>query len=54
MGNDPGKFNIEYLDRKEIKGQVITNQLVDVPIERSNSILVDFLDMHIIQIELVT
>ena len=43
------EFEIKHVNRKEIKGQNICDQLVDVPIETSNTILVDFLDMHILE-----
>ena len=48
------EFDIEYVDRKAIKGRAIADQLENVPIESSNPIPVDFLDMHILQTELIT
>ena len=43
------KFEIEYVDRKAIKGHAIADQLVDEPIEILNPILADFPDMHFLQ-----
>ena len=48
------EFDIEYIDWKTIKEQSIIDQLVDTPIEIANPIVEDFLDGHILQIELVT
>lgn len=42
------EFDIEYVDRKVIKGHVIFDQLIDAPMESSNPILVDFPNMHIL------
>ena len=42
------EFDIEYVDRKAIKGQVIADQLANSPLEDLNPILVDFPDAHIL------
>ena len=42
------EFDIEYVNKKLIKGQSIANQLEYVLIKRSNLIVADFLDMHIL------
>lgn len=41
------KFDIEYIERKAIKGQVIIDQLADFPIQDIMPIQVEFLDEHI-------
>lgn len=41
------EFYIEYVDRKEIKGQVIEDQLVDAPLQGDHPILTKFLDESI-------
>ena len=48
------EFDIEYVDHKAIKDQVIANQLADSPLEGFYPIEVDFLDAHILQLEPVT
>lgn len=40
------EFDIDYVDRKAIKGQAIADQLENTPIESSNPILVHFLDIY--------
>lgn len=42
------ELNIEYVDRKVIKGQSIADQFADAPIEISNPISVEFPNMHIL------
>lgn len=42
------KFDIEYVERKAIKGQAIVDQLADFPIRDKAPIQVEFLDEHII------
>ena len=41
------EFNIEYVEHKEIKGQVIADQLVDFPLQDDAPIQVDFPDEHL-------
>lgn len=38
------EFDITYVDRKEIKGQVLADQLVEVPLQDTWPIVVDFFD----------
>lgn len=42
------EFDIEYIERKVIKGQAIANQLVDFPLQDDAPIQVNFLDYHLI------
>lgn len=37
-------FKIEYVDRKAIKGQIITNQLVDAPLQGDHPLITEFPD----------
>lgn len=46
------EFDIEYVDRKEIKSQVIVNQLVKAPIEDGHPMLIDFLDEAIFNMDI--
>ena len=46
------EFNIEYVDRKAIKGQVIVDQLVEAPIQDDHPMLVDFLDEAIFHMDI--
>ena len=48
------EFDVEYVDRKAIKGQAIVDQLVDSPLEDLNAILADFPNAHIIHTEPIT
>lgn len=48
------EFDIEYVDRKVIKGQATTDQLAEAPIEILNPILVYFPNTHILQTEPIT
>lgn len=46
------EFDIEYVERKAIKGQVIADQIVDAPLEDSQPLHIEFLDesiMHLTQ-----
>lgn len=36
------EFDIQYIDKKAIKGQVITDQLVEAPLQDDHPIHVDF------------
>lgn len=42
------EFDIEYVDKKAIKGQVITDQLADAPLMDDQPIHIEFLDAHIL------
>ena len=37
-----GEFDINYVDRKAIKGQAIVDQLVEAPIEDDHPMLIEF------------
>lgn len=41
------EFDIEYIKRKSIKGQVIADQLVDAPLEDNRPLHIEFLDEYI-------
>ena len=41
------EFDIEYIERKEIKGKDIRDQLVDFPLQDDAPIQVDFPDEHL-------
>ena len=41
------EFDIEYIECKAIKGEVIADQLVDFPVQDDAPIRVDFLDEHL-------
>lgn len=45
------EFNITYVSQKAIKGQVITNFLVDGPADEPSSLRFDFPDEHILCVE---
>ena len=42
------KFDIQYVECKAIKGQVIADQLVDTPMQRSLPLNIDFPDKSIL------
>lgn len=44
------KFDIEYVDRKSIKGQIIANQLVDAPLQGHHPLITKFPDDSIMSI----
>ena len=44
------EFDIEYIERKAIKGQAIADQLADFPVKDSMPIQVEFPDEHILHI----
>ena len=45
------EFNIQYFNRKAIKGQSITNHLVDAPLIDAYPLVMDFPNEHIYLIE---
>ena len=45
------EFNIQYVDRKEIKGQAIADHLADAPLIDAYPLVMEFLDEHICLIE---
>ena len=45
------KFDIQYVDRKAIKGQAIANHLVDAPLINAYPLVMEFLDEYICLIE---
>lgn len=47
----PSEFDIEYEDRRSIKGQIIEDQLAEVPIDDHKPLIVDFLDESILMKE---
>lgn len=46
------KFDIEYIDRKEIKGKLIEDQLMEAPVDDHEPILTEFPNERILTIEL--
>ena len=46
------EFDIEYVDRREIKGKVIIDQLVEENIEDDHPMLIDFPDKSIFNIDI--
>jgi hypothetical protein len=40
-------FDIHYIDRKAIKGQVIVDQLAKTPLQEDNPMHIEFLDVNI-------
>ena len=48
------EFDIEYVDRKAIKGQVIVDHLAENPLISMQTIQVEFLDSAIVNIEAKT
>ena len=46
------EFDIEYVDRKAIKGQVIADQLAKAPIQDDHPMIVDFLDEAIFHMDI--
>ena len=45
------KFDIQYIDRKAIKGQVIADHLADAPLVADHPLIMEFLDEHLCLIE---
>lgn len=41
------KFDIEYIDHKEIKGKIITNHLVNAPLVDAYPLLAEFFDEEV-------
>jgi hypothetical protein len=41
------EFDIHYIDQRAIKGQVIVDQLVEAPLQESNPMHIDFLDVDV-------
>lgn len=48
------EFDIEYVDWKSIKGQVIANQLAESPLQDDHLIEVEFIDSEIVNVEAKT
>ena len=46
------EFDIEYVDRKVIKGQVITDQLENAPMTDDHPMLIEFLDEYIFNMDI--
>ena len=46
------EFDIEYVDRKAIKGQVIADQLAEAPIQDDHPMLIDFPDEAIFHVDI--
>lgn len=46
------EFDIEYVDKKEIKGQVIVDQLVEASMKDDHPMLLDFLDEAIFNMDI--
>ena len=46
------EFDIEYVDRKAIKGHVIANQLAEAPIQDDHPMLIDFPDEAIFHVDI--
>ena len=46
------EFDIEYVDKNAIKGQVIVDQLVEEPVEDDHPMLIDFLDEAIFNMDI--
>ena len=44
------KFDIQYVERKVIKGQAIVDQLIDFPLEDTTPMQIEFLDASIVYI----
>ena len=44
------KFDIQYVEHKAIKGQAITHQLVEFPLEDTTPMKIEFLDASIMYI----
>lgn len=42
------KFNIKYVDRKAIKGQVIADQLEEAPLQDDHPLNIEFLAANIL------
>jgi hypothetical protein len=45
------EFDIQYVNRKAIKGQVIANHLANAPLVIDHPLVTDFLDEHLCMIE---
>lgn len=45
------KFDIQYVDRKAIKGQAISDHLVDAPLVVDHHLIIEFPDEHLYLIE---
>lgn len=45
------EFDIQYVDRKDIKGQAIADNLADAPMVDAYPLVMEFLDEHIFMIE---
>lgn len=45
------EFDIEYVERKAIKGQAITDQLADALVTDNHPLIIEFLDESIFHIE---
>lgn len=45
------EFNIQYIDKKVIKGQVIADQLAEVPLVDAYPLIKEFPDEHIFMID---
>lgn len=48
------EFHIDYVDRKEIKSQIIANQLVEAPIQDNHPLVVDFPDESVFSLSTST
>ena len=46
------EFDKEYVDRKEIKGQVIEDQLAEAPMTNDHPLLIEFLDEAIFNMDI--
>lgn len=44
------EFDIDYINQKSIKGQVLTDQLVEAPLSNTNALTFQFLDESIMTI----
>lgn len=44
------KFDIQYVGRRAIKGQVITDQLAEAPLQDHHPMNIEFLDVDIMNI----
>lgn len=44
------EFDIEYVDRKDIKGQVIVDQLVETPLQDDHPLHIEFPDVDILTV----
>ena len=45
------EFDIQYIDQKAIKGQVIVDHLADAPLVADHTLIMEFLDEHLCLIE---